>query len=308
MSIIQFPGQIKPQAVAVEAPKTLQTRFNSMLDRINFPVEKHPAEITVEGKTIRIPGYSAIYRPDTGAVLAPVGEDYKIIPYADVINPLVDMMEEMGFDVSNLWLRNGGSSMVLKAQSSEKITINGDDHTPWIMVKNSYDRSVSLSLHFGLYRMICSNGVIVPAFEGGSVDLKIRHTKNAGLKLDEWHAAVSNLDWIQRYKNSVEKMNAEIPDHVAYQLLADVYGADKNQPRENRNVVKAFEAARFGQGQHVPMGQKITGWNLYNGITQVSRDYINSREDESKTVQAMTSNYARIEKAHALILNAVKAA
>lgn len=66
---------------------------------------------------------------------------------------------------------------------------------PAIRVVNSYDASSALSVMFGLWRLVCSNGLIVPAKEGSMFATRRIHTRDEiGSVIDDignWNCSVS---------------------------------------------------------------------------------------------------------------------
>lgn len=65
-----------------------------------------------------------------------------------------------------------GSHMV-KLRMKQEFEINGERLHPEIIIKNSYDGSCPLRAYLGVYRIFCSNGLVVTLKDFG--EIKIRH-------------------------------------------------------------------------------------------------------------------------------------
>jgi len=283
-----------------DVPKPIS---DQILEKLAFPVIEMPVyTATLDQQVVQVPNHKSIIRSDTGKPLSIVSSGYGVVPYADTIEPLSAIINEMGFEPKKLWLKDDGAAMKLEAHASEMIEINGDDHTPVLWIDNSYDRTSSLSVKFGYYRLVCSNGMVVPEFLGGSLILKMKHTKNASIRYENWADQLHMADDIlPRFKARLQAIHKPIDDHIAKQILAKIFGADDENPMDNKNVVLSFDRARHGKGQNISDRQPITGWNLYNGVTETISTYIDTRKDETKTFTAMKNGHGKIERAFEII-------
>ena len=69
----------------------------------------------------------------------------------------------------------GRGSHLVRIQTVKSYTLNGDTVHPEIVIKNSYDGSSQLECYVGVFRFVCSNGLIIPAKDGAVGSIKIRH-------------------------------------------------------------------------------------------------------------------------------------
>jgi hypothetical protein len=68
--------------------------------------------------------------------------------------------------------------------------IVGDSH-PEIILVNSHDGTSAYHMHFGWFRLVCSNGMVVA--DGPSAEIKVRHSGNPELVLGEVVAGAHQL-------------------------------------------------------------------------------------------------------------------
>lgn len=98
--------------------------------------------------------------------------------------------------------KNGYQKHIVKFYNPD-ITIqgeNGDDVFPQIILINSHDGTSSFQFRIGLYRLICTNGLVIATTEFGNVS--IRHF---GYSFEELRKTVTNLT--EKLPNIVVKIN-----------------------------------------------------------------------------------------------------
>ena len=103
-----------------------------------------------------------------------VSDKYNVISTIDV----VQQMEKYGFETtsviaSNARTRQGFQSHMVRMKSDYSM---GGGLRPEVIINNSYDRSKSLQIRIGVFRFVCSNGLIVG--ENMVPSFKINHSNS----------------------------------------------------------------------------------------------------------------------------------
>lgn len=62
---------------------------------------------------------------------------------------------------------------MLRLKSTKSLLINGDEVYPEMVIYNSYDGSSAMTVHVGIFRAVCSNGLVVATQDFGK--FKVRH-------------------------------------------------------------------------------------------------------------------------------------
>jgi hypothetical protein len=88
--------------------------------------------------------------------------------------------------------------------------IVGDSH-PEIILVNSHDGTSAYHMHFGWFRLVCSNGMVVA--DGPSAEIKVRHSGNAQNVLSEVVSGAHQL------VSSVEEQAEQVDRFRATRLL-----------------------------------------------------------------------------------------
>lgn len=148
---------------------TLLTRRNTITDKsiLTFPVHKERLQFMSEAARERFEGDCglAIVRGDTREIVkAGLSSNYNLIPHADVINMVeaVFQANSLDFQVHDIYTGGTrGNKMFLHYTLPDyKIEIAEEEYIPFVQVQNSYDKSSLFKAITGLYRVVCSNGLI----------------------------------------------------------------------------------------------------------------------------------------------------
>ena len=132
-----------------------------------------------------------------------VSKHYTHIPTSDVVMD----METLGWkvvDAKEVQARKGvGFQKHLLVFRNNDVVINGDDGDtvfPQILLTNSHDGKNAFTFTAGLFRMICSNGLVISTTEFENV--KMRHM---GYTFEELQLKIKEM--VERLPLTVESMN-----------------------------------------------------------------------------------------------------
>ncbi|MCK9596517.1 DUF945 domain-containing protein [Candidatus Pacearchaeota archaeon] len=130
----------------------------------NYPVAESKIRL-VDGKTIQ--GYKATFNPEDGFAYGIVRNRYKVVSHQgaiDIVSEAIKLNPEFGEGDLKTIFTDDGRKMKATFTFSEidhNIGDKGDILHPTVTLFNSYDASWPLSLLFGAFRVVCSNGMIV---------------------------------------------------------------------------------------------------------------------------------------------------
>ena len=81
---------------------------------------------------------------------------------------------------------------LIRVRMLKSYNVNGDECFPELVIKNSYDGSSALEAHMGIFRLVCTNGMVVKTKDFGAI--KVRHTGTAFEAVQDMiRGMVSNL-------------------------------------------------------------------------------------------------------------------
>ena len=113
---------------------------------------------------------------------------------------------------------------------------DGDNVWPQIIMTNSYDGKNSFTFQAGMYRLVCSNGLVIADQEFGS--MKIRHM---GYDFDTLRETINEM--VEKLPLTVESMNkfkqTELTQHQKYDLARKAL-ATRFKMKENQKVDQIY--------------------------------------------------------------------
>lgn len=192
-------------------------------------------------------------------------KQYELVPNEKIINPLLETLE--GYDIDFITSSRFDARFSLDVLFKDiKMNVGKKDEIiPKMRMYNSYDGRLKYQFHMGFFRMICSNGMVIPAegFEDKNVTLKMRHTPSLGSYVER----TAIIDMIENFKLHSKEYTKP------FQALQ----SNKVGNIEER-VKEVIEATRFPSRQaeevisriQVEMGELktniATDWLVYNGL------------------------------------------
>ena len=164
----------------IELSKTLDWKPELYEDLFFTPSTK---QIKVKGvKT----GSRTVYRHDNNKVepISIVGQNYKLITNEKLHSAIIDygnMDLALDLNLSGV-LKNKRFNLVYNVNTGNDFgsdVSDGGRLQPKVVVKNSYDGNSKLEILIGLFRMICSNMVVLP-IQGKVAQFQAKHFKSMG--------------------------------------------------------------------------------------------------------------------------------
>ena len=157
---------------------------------------------------------------------------------------IIDDMEKMGWGVSKAVevraRRNKGFQKHMLVFRNPDIMIEGSDGDvvyPQILISNSHDGKNSFQFTAGLFRLVCSNGLVVATEH--FADKKIRHM---GYSFEEVQAIVSEL--VEQLPVTVEVMNkfksTILSQEQKVEFAKKVLETRFEKVNENQNIIKDY--------------------------------------------------------------------
>jgi hypothetical protein len=248
----------------------------SQLNNLMFPVKEVPAICNqpLNNEEVIPSGYKFIVREDTNKVLSCMTDDYKLVTNETVIKYANPIIKKNGGKVKEVKsLNNGAKSIMTWNFPKEKVNIGkGDDLTPEIIIKNSYDGTVGLNILAGAFRLICSNGAIIGIV---AEDYKNKHSV--------YNIALNDIESV--IKQTIEKTKIIFKDE--FPILKD----NKISERDIVNFLKLFPLqANETITQRLIADKPKTYWDLFNVGTNVLTHNMNRNTESTHNIESSLYN------------------
>lgn len=212
-------------------------------------------------------------------------------------------MQSNGWDLVNTFLprsKNGLGKHAMRFRSKdERFKLPNGDFLE-IVVLNSHDGSTAFRLSLGIYRLVCSNGLVV----GKDVvpPVSIRHIGYASSYVKT--AIARLLSQVETIKNTVDKLQST-------QLTIEQYTAFINLALQVRGLKPHSVNA---EQLHIPRREEdkgTTAWVVLNRIQEYAIQgfkYVDLTEHEVKTARRITGPAAQLQLNQRLFDGMVKIA
>lgn len=256
-------------------PETLTKE--SILKQVSFKVKLSEIFVSKSQDSQQlqvVPRKKAIVRADNNQILNIVSDKYKLIPHDQILRDPLTTLEKEGYSFKRLAVKNGGQSILLEAVGQEQAKVGKDNVFPRLLIINSYDYSHALTFVHGVFRQVCSNGLITPheLFRNINTNFKKRHTGDLEENLGTFSKLGDFSGYFQKSVNFYNRLvEIKYDDETARQIISTLYPSPKSQ----EEILHLWPT---GDGHN---GQK-SGWTLFNALTQYQRDRERKEEGTSK--------------------------
>jgi hypothetical protein len=224
-------------------------------------------------------------RDDLYSVSTPEPTDtWRPVPHIDVVNTLTDRAAARGLVVKNerfalldgtLYGEGGIQTRIPGARLFGSLDFAPIPDMPFPVgcapsagIRNSHDKSFTLSILSGARVFICANGVL-------SAEHIISRKHTSGLDLTESidTALDAFMESLKGFNESYERLRARRLNRVkAHSLVVELAQAGAFASSDILPVVREFENPR-----HVEFAEK-NGWNLYQSCTEIMKSQSPGRQ------------------------------
>lgn len=241
------------RTVDAVAENAIATR---LADPADFPVAM---EDVFDSAGNRISGFKRVARLDTLGTLAVHTDSYKLVTHREVIDHFDAAIEASPLDRTDIAIRSDishdGARLFRKyVFPAHRINIGRDGRVDevdlQIVLKNSYDGTMSATFQAGGFRLICSNGLVI----GKEIArAKSRHTN--GFDIETLSSGLVSA--VEAYTTEGERWRAWSLVPVTLKQAMLVF---KSIPGSNEKMLGVLTETWADQSEH-------TLWTLYNVLT-----------------------------------------
>jgi len=265
------------------------------LNDILFPVEK--VEVT-EHDCNSDYAYDIFAYPDGKKKRVNSCSDrYALVPNSEIFPPVRNLLAAHNIKFSERYMHMNHARFYAEftiEDQAYKVGNNPNDIIyPMLKVQHSYNGLTEYQITFGYYRLVCTNGLVLPVKEKSEFNIRIngKHTKAI-------HASLKKLDdalnfFIAQGKKPMANYNV-MYDHWVEKWedrVVEVLGASKIANIDNSKFKTTdYLATIITREANNLTGGKVNDWLIYNAINQYVHDSkLNvaspkQREDKDKSV------------------------
>ncbi len=245
--------------------------MRDLAQELNWDVNVKEVQ-TLDG--IAIDSHRAIVRDDSEEVLSVMKKSYNPLRNEEFKNRVSRLAEITGFEKVGFNEFNDGKKVLAFLKNNQEITrIGAHQMDSYMVIGNSFDGSSSFFVGTSTILLRCTN-----QFSQIAKMMKVRHTKNSELKMDELYS------YFDFYINNRKKMfenferfgqvrvNDELRKKMVHHVLdikGDAVIAELSTRKKNQ-IAKIEEAMKI---EEKDLGDNL--WGLFNSITRYTTHDLN---------------------------------
>jgi len=139
----------------------------------NYNIEAGVVECQAGDSKVIMPNKRLLYRNDTKAPLAVVGDKYKIVQPPDVLKFYEDLVASGGFHLETAGVLFGGSRYFALAKVAEhQQVVDGDAIGGYLLLATACDGSLATTAQFTSVRVVCNNTLQMALRDTSGKELK----------------------------------------------------------------------------------------------------------------------------------------
>lgn len=244
---------------------------------LDWTVEKQP--IFLKGES-EVPNRFATVRVDNNQVLGIVGNNYEVVQNIEGFEFIDDCLGD-GIEFVKAGTYNRGERVFITAKAPS-VNICGDEVIPHILFTNSHDGSGTVQAIFTPMRLVCANGLMLPAegHESGIVKIKIPHTKNVKDRLMVAKEVIlKNNIYIEALKKEAEELLATPFTESQFKALSEELAGIKGVEDEKvtRGQIALVEDLQTAYQEEDIQKFENTAWKAINAVADAESHKVNSR-------------------------------
>jgi hypothetical protein len=234
-------------------------------------------------ETIRVEGFKTVLADLRNREDLPVGlrrftplhtpkDSYRVISNREVWECVQKSIEGLGCKIVTAGSLDNCKKFYVSVEleGNELRTAKGDKFEAVLNFLTSHDGSINLLAKDWMHRVVCANTFgWCAAYEGGAVSVRVPHTKNAGIQIDNLgtylNTVLSGRQKIMDAMSYLETVEMKSPSQAAYLSAAFLNAADSDEisTRTYNRAVEIRDLSVSGKGN-----SGKTRADLFNGFTE----------------------------------------
>ena len=248
--------------------------------QLDWEVEKKPIYIDtwpIGSSKEQVDGKFATVRKDTNKVLGIVGNQYEVVQNIEGFEFINDVLgEDITFVKAGT---HSKGSRVFIAAKAKSIDIEGDEIIPYILFTNSHDGAGTVTAIFTPMRLVCSNGLMLPAEGHQEIKIRIQHTKNVKDRLMIAKDVIKkNNKYIEALKEQAARLRATEFSKEEFNQLAIELANAKEGEELTKGQVQMIEDLNVAYQAEDLQKFDNTAWKAVNAVADYDSHRIPSRD------------------------------
>lgn len=214
-------------------------------------------------------------REYNGRIRGVLSNKYSVCDSHEILKVLDDVVDLNNYKIKGSFLNE--ERLHVRLVGKQMLPIDGEDLFPGIFIDSSDVGRSILTVKFGIYKQVCTNGLVI-ARAGGT----LFEQKHIGITSEEFHEglvkSLQNIDlltenaveWVQLAKHKENHWSSISENEDDIQEFVNYIRQQTNLSEYSASKVIDLMKTKY----------EDTRWGLINGITEVAQDYTLERRIE----------------------------
>lgn len=238
------------------------------------PVRYLADQVGALGSIMSFEDQKVLYRSDTKAALAVVGNRYQVVQPKEVLEFYRDLTEVSGFELETAGVLKEGRKFWALARTGKSTSLKGSDVVNgYLLLATSCDGTLATTATPTTIRVVCNNTLTI-ALNGATSAIKVPHStsfdaqavkKQLGIAVSQWDSFMYRMKTLSERKvKTHESMNYFL------KVLCNTDGhSDPSGGLINERALKKVQALYEGHGRGAELAAaQGTAWGLLNAVTE----------------------------------------
>jgi phage/plasmid-like protein (TIGR03299 family) len=266
------------------------------------PVRYLADQVGALGSIMSFEDQKVLYRSDTKAALAVVGNRYQVVQPKEVLEFYRDLTEVSGFELETAGVLKEGRKFWALAKTGKSAVLKGSDVVNgYLLLATSCDGTLATTATPTTVRVVCNNTLTI-ALNGATSAIKVPHStsfdaqavkKQLGIAVSQWDSFMYRMKTLSERKvKTHESMNYFL------KVLCNTDGhSDPSGGLINERALKKVQALYEGHGRGAELAAaQGTAWGLLNAVTEFVDHERRARSQEYRLDSAWFGQGANLKQ------------
>lgn len=254
------------------------------------------------GSIMSFEDQKVLYRSDTKAALAVVGNRYQVVQPKEVLEFYRDLTEVSGFELETAGVLKEGRKFWALAKTGKSAVLKGSDVVNgYLLLATSCDGTLATTATPTTIRVVCNNTLTI-ALNGATSAIKVPHStsfdaqavkKQLGIAVSQWDSFMYRMKTLSERKvKTHESMNYFL------KVLCNTDGhSDPSGGLINERALKKVQSLYEGHGRGAELAAaQGTAWGLLNSVTEFVDHERRARSQEYRLDSAWFGQGANLKQ------------
>ena len=218
-------------------------------------------------------------REYNGKIRGVLSNKYSVCDSHEILKVVDDTVDLSKYKIKGSYLNE--ERLHLRLVSKEMLPIEGEDLFAGLFIDSSDVGRSILTVKFGIYKQVCTNGLIISR-AGGT----LFEQKHIGISADEFHSglvkSLKNVDELTEHAIEMVEYARSMSSHYEVNNLTEEPMAEFIQIIRNRTNLSVESATKVIDLMKTKYNS--SKWGLINSITEVAQDFTLERRLELERI------------------------